>query len=111
MPTKLSFDQCRNWKNYGSGIFGFRLSFPTTPDHPFASAEVVLKPGRDLRYKTESTTVICAFFLKKKTARSGSFSLRMDAVQLRVTNLIGMSARKSEPLHVNLRIPRQGRPF
>lgn len=64
----FTFDQCRNWKKHGISFFGFCISFPTTPNHPFASAEVVLKLGRDLRYKTESTTVICAFFFFKKTS-------------------------------------------
>jgi len=97
MPTKFTFDQCRNWKNYGISFFGFCISFPTTPNHPFASAEVVLKLGRDLRYKTESTTVICAFFLKKKTSRSGLCRLHDGQVQFAPTNLIGMCTRKGAP--------------
>lgn len=85
-------------KTMGFSFFGFGFSFPTTPNHPFASAEVVLKLGRDLRYKTESTTVICAFFLKKKTSRSDLCRLHDGLVfQFAPTNLIGMCTRKGAP--------------
>jgi hypothetical protein len=48
--------------------------FSNHPRPSFCVSRSGSQSGRDLRYKTESTTVICAFFLKKKTSRSDSFS-------------------------------------
>jgi hypothetical protein len=54
--------------------------FPTNLNHSSASAEVDL--GRALRYKTESTTVICAFFSTRPTQCLQVDSFGLLAIEL-----------------------------
>jgi len=84
-----NFKSERNWKDFPSGAnpTGPPSEFvflPTSLNHPSASAEVDL--GRALRYKTESTTVICAFFSTRPAQ-----CLQADSFGLLVIGLMRIS--------------------